>query len=151
MEKRTIISFTILFALTCLILGFSIVVPEFWIKSLSHWITPPTVALIMTLLIGLVLMDNLFELDNALVITLKKSRLKIEIQKYLVWAFLIVCFVSIILELVQFIIDRSNTSWLDPLIAIAGSIVGIILHIIGSKLLMKRVEFELERWEDNVL
>ena len=151
MEKRTIISFTILFAITCLILGFSIVVPEFWIKSLSHWIIPPTIALIMTLLIGLVLMDNLFELDNSLVITVKKSRLKIGIQKYLVWAFLIVCFVSIILELVQFIIDRSNTSWLDPLIAIAGSIVGIILHIIGSKLLMKRVEFELERWEDNVL
>ena len=151
MEKRTIISFTILLALTCLILGFSIVVPEFWIKSLSHWIIPPTISLIMTLLIGLVLMDNLFELDNSLVITVKRSRLKIEIQKYLVWAFLIVCFVSIILELVQFIIDRSNTSWLDPLIAIAGSIVGIILHIIGSKLLMKRVEFELERWEDNVL
>jgi len=28
---------------------------------------------------------------------------------------------------------------------------GIIIHIIGSKWLMKRVEFELERWESNVL
>ncbi len=151
MEKRTIVSFTILFVLTCLILGFSIVVPEFWIKSLSHWIIPPTIALIMTLLIGLVLMDNLFELGNSLVITVKKPRLIIEVQKYLVWAFLFVCFISIIFELVQFFLSSGATSWLDPLIVIAGSIVGIILHIIGSKLLMKRVEFELERWEDNVL
>ncbi len=151
MEKRTIISGIILFALICLLLGFSIIVPDLWIKYFSHWTIPPSIALIMTLLIGLVLMDNLFELGNPLVITLKESRLKIEIQKFLVWAFLIVCFVSIILELVQFFIDRSNTNWLDPLTAIAGSVLGIILHIIGSKLLMKRVEFELERWEDNVL
>jgi len=151
MEKRTIVSGIILFALICLLLGFSIIVPNLWIKSLSHWIIPPTIALIMTLLIGLVLMDNLFELGNSLVITVKKLRLKIEIQKFLVWAFLIVCFVAIVLELVQFSIDRSNTNWLDPLTAIAGSVLGIILHIIGSKLLMRRVEFELERWEDNVL
>ena len=151
MEKRTIVSFSILLALTCLILGFSIVVPEFWIKSLSLWIIPPTIALIMTLLIGLVLMDGIFELDKALVITLKKPKLKIEIRGYLVWSFLIVCFISIIFELVQFFLSSGAISWLDPLIAIAGSIVGIILHIVGSKLLMKRVEFELERWEDNVL
>jgi hypothetical protein len=150
-EKKTIISFTILLALTCLILGFSIVVPEFWIKSLSHWIISPIIALIMTLLIGLVLMDGIFELDKPLVITLKKPKIKIEIRGHLIWAFLIVCFVSIILELVQFFLSSGATSWFDPLIAIAGSIVGIILHIIGSKLLMKRVEFELERWEDNVL
>jgi hypothetical protein len=35
--------------------------------------------------------------------------------------------------------------------ALAGAVAGIVLHIIGSKCLMKRVEFELERWEDNVL
>ncbi|MCK5421937.1 MAG: hypothetical protein KAJ08_07230 [Deltaproteobacteria bacterium] len=151
MEKRTIISGTILLVFICLLLGFSIGSPGLCVKYLSHWAIPPAVALIMTLLIGLVLMDNLFELGNSLVITVKKPRLIIEVQKYLVWAFLIVCFISIIFELVQFFIDRSNTSWLDPLIAIAGSLVGIILHIIGSKLLMKRVEFELERWEDNVL
>ncbi len=151
MEKRTIVSGIILFALICLMLGFSIIVPNLWIKYFSHWIIPPIIALIMTLLIGLVLMDNLFELGNSLVITIKKSRLIIEIQKFLVWAFLIVCFVSVVLELVQFFIDRSNANWLDLLTAIAGSFLGIILHIIGSKLLMKRVEFELERWEDNVL
>jgi len=151
MEKRTIVSGIILFALICLMLGFSIIVPNLWIKYFSHWIIPPIIALIMTLLIGLVLMDNLFELGNSLVITIKKSRLIIEIQKFLVWAFLIVCFVSVVLELVQFFIDRSNANCLDLLTAIAGSFLGIILHIIGSKLLMKRVEFELERWEDNVL
>jgi len=71
MEKRTIVSGIILFALICLLLGFSIIVPNLWIKSLSHWIIPLTIALIMTLLIGLVLMDNLFELGNSLVITVK--------------------------------------------------------------------------------
>ncbi len=151
MEKRTIVSCVVLFALICLLLGFSIIVPDLWIKYFSHWIIPPTIALIVTLLIGLVLMDGIFELDKSLVIIVKKLRLKIEIQKFLVWAFLIVCFISIIFELVQFILSSGATSCLDPLIAIAGSIVGIILHIIGSKLLMKRVEFELERWEDNVL
>ena len=90
MEKRTFVSGIILFALICLLLGFSIIVPNLWIKSLSHWIIPPTIALAMTLLIGLVLMDNLFELGNSLVITVKKLRLKIEIQKFLVWAFLII-------------------------------------------------------------
>ena len=151
MEKRTIISFFILFVLICLLLVFLIVVPSLWIKYLSHWIIPPTIAVIMTLLIGLVLMDGLFELDDALVITLKKPKLKIEIKKYLVWAFFIVCIVSIILELVQFFLSSINTSWLDPTTAIAGSVFGIILHIIGSKWLMKRVEFELDRWESNVL
>ena len=43
-------------------------------KYFSHWIIPPTVAVIMTLLVGLVLMDDLFELDDALVITLKKPK-----------------------------------------------------------------------------
>ena len=151
MEKRTIVSCVILFTLICLSVLFSIVVPELWTKYFSHWIIPSTVAVIMTLLVGLVLMDGLFELDDALVVTLRKPKLKIEIRKYLVWAFLIVCAISIIFELVQFFLSSGAISWLDPLIAIAGSIVGIILHIIGSKLLMKRVEFELERWEDNVL
>jgi hypothetical protein len=105
----------------------------------------------MTLLVGLVLMDNLFELDHALVITIKKSRLKIEIRQYLVWAFLLVCLVAIVLEVVQFLLSQSTVNWIDPLTAIAGSVAGIVLHIIGSKCLMKRVEFELERWEDNVL
>jgi hypothetical protein len=151
MEKRTIVSGIILFVLLCLILGFSMVAPGFWIKYLSHWTTPPAIALIMTLLVGLVLMDNLFELDDAVVITLKKLKLKIEIRKYLVWAFLIVCSISVMLELVQFFLSLSDTRWLDPLTAIAGSIFGIILHIFGSKWIMKRVEFELDRWESNVL
>lgn len=151
MNKRTIISCVILFTLICLSVLFSIVVPELWTKYLSHWMIPSTVAVIMTLLVGLVLMDGLFELDDALVITLRKPKLKIEIRKYLVWAFLIVCFVSIVLELVQFFISHSTVDWLDPLLVIIGAIAGIIIHIIGSKVLMKRVEFELERWEDNVL
>ncbi|MBW2553085.1 MAG: hypothetical protein JRE20_02990 [Deltaproteobacteria bacterium] len=151
MEKRTVVSFTILFVLICLLLGLSLGSPNFWIKSLSLWIIPPIIALIMTLLIGLVLMDGIFELDKPLVITLKKPKLKIEIRGHLIWAFLIVCFITIIFELVQFSLSSGVTSWFDPLVTIAGSIVGIILHIIGSKLLMKRVEFELERWEDNVL
>jgi hypothetical protein len=103
------------------------------------------------LLVGLVLMDGLFELDDALAITIKQSKLKIEIKKYLVWAFLIVSTVSIILEIVQFSLSRDNSSLLDPMTIILGSLSGIIVHIIGSRLLMKRVEFELERWEDNVL
>ncbi len=151
MNKRTIISCVILFTLICLSVLFSMVLPAFWTKYFSHWIIPPTIAVIMTLLIGLVLMDGLFELDDALVITLRKPKLKIEIRKYLVWAFLIVCAISFVLEVVQFFLSSSNTSWLDPLTAIAGSVFGIILHIIGSKVLMKRVEFELDRWESNVL
>ena len=100
---------------------------------------------------GLVLMDSIFELDGKLLITLKRLNLKIEIGKHLVGAFLLVCGVAIILEVLQFFLSRSNASWLDPLMVITGAIAGIIIHIIGSKRLMKRVEFELERWEDNVL
>ncbi len=151
MNKRTIISCVILFTLICLSVLFSMVLPALWTKYFSHWIIPPTIALVLTLLIGLVLMDDLFELDDALVVTLRKPKLKIEIRKYLIWAFLIVCAISIVLEVVQFFISSTNTSWLDPLTAIAGSVFGIILHIIGSKVLMKRVEFELDRWESNVL
>ena len=151
MQKRTIISSIILFTLICLLVVLSVVISGLWIKYLSHWIILPAIALIMTFLTGLVLMDNIFELDDALVITLKEPKLKIEIRKYLVWAFLIVCSISIVLEVVQFLLSSSNTSWLDPLTAIGGSVFGIILHIIGSKVLMKRVEFELDRWESNVL
>ena len=151
MSKRTIVSFVILFLCICLILAFSLGNPAIWTKYTSHWIVTSVIALIMTLLVGLVLMDGIFELDKPLVITLMKPKLKIEIRGHLIWAFLIVCFISIVLELVQFFLASGATSWFDPLIAIAGSIAGIILHIIGSKLLMKRVEFELERWEDNVL
>jgi VanZ family protein len=100
---------------------------------------------------GLVLMDDIFELDGSLAIGLKAFKLKIEVKKFLVLAFLIICVVSIILELVQFILSQRNASFLDPMVIIGGSFLGIIIHIIGSKLLMKRVEFELERWEDNVL
>jgi hypothetical protein len=96
-------------------------------------------------------MDDLFELDGSLAITLKKLGLKIEIKKFLLLSFLIVCVVSIILELVQFSLSQNNASFLDPITIIVGSALGIVAHIIGSKLLMKRVEFELERWEDNVL
>ena len=151
MAKRTAISFCVLLIFICLLLGFSMGSPEFWTKYLSHWIVSPSIALIMTLLIGLVLMDNIFELDDSLVIILKKSKLKIEIKKYLVGAFLIVCIGSIIFEVVQIFISQAVTSLIDPLTAIAGSVFGIVLHIIGSSYLMKRVEFELERWEDNVL
>ena len=151
MHKRTIISCVILFTLICFSLLFSMALPSLWAKYFSHWIILPTIALIATLLIGLVLMDDIFELDDSLVVILRKPKLKIEIRKYLVWALLIVCAISIVLEVVQFSLSSSNTSWLDPLIAITGSVFGIILHIIGSKWLMKRVEFELDRWESNVL
>jgi VanZ family protein len=100
---------------------------------------------------GLVLMDDLFELNGTLAITLKKLRLKVEIKKFLVLSFLIVCVVAIILELVQFFLSQGNASLLDPIAIIGGSVLGIVIHIIGSMFLMKRVEFELERWEDNVL
>jgi len=151
MQKRTVISFGILFVLTLLLIGVSIGSPVIWTKYLSHWIILPFIAIIMTLLIGLVLMDDLFELDDSIIIRVKKSKLKIGIKKYLIWAFLIVCFVSVILELVQFFLSKNIVRLLDPLTIIAGAIFGIILHAIGAKLLMKRVEFELERWEDNVL
>jgi hypothetical protein len=100
---------------------------------------------------GLVLMDDIFELDGSVSIGLKVFKLKVEIKKFLVLSFLIICVVSIILELVQFVLSQSNANFLDPMLIIGGSVLGIIVHIIGSKLLMKRVEFELERWEDNVL
>ena len=151
MRKITIISCIILVILICLLLGFSIAAPGLWIKYFSHWTSLPIIALIITLLIGLVLMDDLFELDSSLIITPQKSKLKIEIKKFLVWAFLIVCIGSIALELIQYSLSQNNTSWLDPITVIAGSVLGIILHIIGSKLFMKKVEFEIERWESNAL
>jgi hypothetical protein len=151
MEKRTVISSIILVIFIGFLVGFSVAIPDLWGNHLSHWIITPLIALIMTLLVGLVLMDNLFELDHALVITIKRSKLKIEIRQYLVWAFLLVSAVAIVLEVVQFFLSRNTVHWIDPLTAIAGAVAGIVLHIIGSKCLMKRVEFELERWEDNVL
>ena len=151
MHKRTIISSVILCIVICFLVVPSMLISGFWVKYLSHRIILPTIALIMTLLVGLVLMDEIFELNGKLLITLKKLKIKIEIGKHLVGAFLIVCGVAAVLELVQFFLSSSNTSWLDPLMVISGAIIGIIIHIIGSKFLMKRVEFELERWEDNVL
>jgi len=145
------ISAAILLVLVFLLLVISMAFPGLWAKYLSHWIILPIFALIITLLIGLVLMDNIFELDSSLVITLKRSRLKIEIKKYLIWAFFIVCMGAIFLELIQFLLSQSNTSLLDPVATIGGSVSGIILHILGSKWFMKRVEFELDRWESNVL
>jgi hypothetical protein len=62
-----------------------------------------------------------------------------------------VCAVSFVFEAVQFFLSPSPLHWTDPLLILAGSLAGIVLHIIGSKWLMKKVEFELERWEDNVL
>jgi hypothetical protein len=151
MEKRTIISSGILLVIICVLLGLSIVTPGLWGGSLYHWIIPAAIAMVMTLLVGLVLMDKIFELDKPLVIRLKSPHLKIEIKKYLVWAFIIVSAVSIILEVVQFLLSGSSFIWMDPLLVLAGSALGIVIHIIGSKRLMKRVEFELEKWEDNVL
>jgi len=151
-EKRTLVSLIILVVFVCLLAAFSIARPGLWAGGgLSHWIILPVIALVMTLLVGLVLMDDLFELDKAIVITLKWSRVRIEIRKYLVWAFVLVCAFSVVMELVQFFFSRLHLSWADPLLIISGSVAGIVLHIIGSKWLMKRVEFELERWEDNVL
>ena len=149
--KKNYYQLKILFALICLLLGFSIAAPALWIKYLSHWIVIPLIALTLTLLIGLVLMDEIFELDDSVIITPRILQLKIEIKKCLLWALVIVCVGSIAMELTQCFFSPGNTGWLDPLTAFAGSMVGIILHIIGSKWLMKRVEFELERWEDNVL
>ena len=151
MRKRTLISFCILVVLICLLTGFSLSSPALWANHFSHWGIPPFIALLVTLLIGLVLMDDLFELDGSLAITLEKLGLKLQIKDHFIWAFLIVCLVSIVLELVQFFLPQADASLLDPLTIIGGSLLGIVLHIIGSKLLMKRVEFELERWEDNVL
>ena len=151
MKKRTVVSFCILFILVCLLIGFSLSNSSLWSNHFSHWGVLPSIALLITLLMGLVLMDDLFELDGSLTFTLKKLGLKVEIKKFLVLAFLIICLVSIILEFVQFFLSHGNARVLDPIIIIGGSVLGIVVHIIGSKLLMKRVEFELERWEDNVL
>lgn len=151
MKSRTIISFCILFILVCFLIGASLGSSNLWSNHFSHWSILPSIALLITLLMGLVLMDNLFELDGSVEITLEKLGLKVEIKNFLLLAFLIICFVSIILEFVQFFLSPGNARVLDPIIIIGGSVLGIAVHIIGSKLLMKRVEFELERWEDNVL
>ena len=151
MKKRTIISFCILFIVVFLLIGSSLDSSDLWANHFSHWSILPAIALFITLLMGLVLMDDLFELNGTLAITLKKLKLKVEIKKFLVLSFLIVCVVAIILELVQFFLSHGNASLLDPITIIGGSVLGIVIHIIGSKLLMKRVEFELERCEDNVL
>jgi len=149
--KRTVVSLIILVVFICLLGGFTIAMPGLWSGQLSHWIVLPAIALIMTLLVGLVLMDDLFELDAAVFIRLKKSNIGIGIRKYLLWAFFLVCAVSLVFEAVQFFLSRSPIRWADPLLIFSGSMGGIVLHIIGSKWLMKKVEFELERWEDNVL
>jgi len=151
MNKRTVISFCILLIFVCLLIGSSLGSSSLWGNHFSHWSILPSIALVITLLMGLVLMDDLFELNGTLAITLKKLGLKVEIKKFLVLSFLIVCVVSIVLELVQFFLSQGNASLLDPITIICGSILGIVIHIVGSKLLMKRVEFEMERWEDNVL
>jgi len=151
MKKRTVVSFCILIILVCFLIGFSLGSPSLWSNHLSHWSILPSISLLITLLMGLVLMDDLFELDGSVKFPLKKFKLTVEIKKFVVVAFLIICTVAIILELVQFFLYQSNANFLDPIRIIGGSVVGIVLHIIGSKLLMKRVEFELERWEDNVL
>lgn len=150
-EKRTQVSLVIFILLVCLLAGLSIAIPGLWAGTLSHWIVQPAIALLMTLLVGLILMDDLFELDKPVCIRITWSKVIIEIRKYLVWAFVLVCLFSVLMEVVQFVFSRHHMSWKDPLLIIAGSVAGIVLHIIGSKWLMKRVEFELERWEDNVL
>ena len=151
MKKRTVISFCILLIFTCLLIGSSLSNSNLWSNHFSHWSILASISLLITLLMGLVLMDDLFELDGSLAINLKILGLKIEIKKFLVLSFLIICIVSIVLEIVQFIFSQGNVSLLDPLTVVAGSVLGIFIHIVGSRVLMKRVEFELERWEDNVL
>ena len=110
MKKRTVISLGILFLFICLLTGFSLGSPGLWANHFSHWGIPPFIALLMTLLIGLVLMDDLFELNGSLAITQEKLGLKVEIKEHFIWAFLIVCLVSIVLELVQFFLSQGNTS-----------------------------------------
>lgn len=149
--KRTRVSLVILALFICLLGGVTVAVPSLWTNHLSHWMILPSIALIMTLLVGLVLMDDLFEMDTIVFFRLKKSHIGIGIRKYLLWAFFLVCAVSLLLEGVQFFLSGSYARWEDPLLILAGSMGGIVLHIIGSKWLMKKVEFELERWEDNVL
>ncbi len=149
--KRTVVSLIVLVVLICLLGGFTVAMPGLWSGQLSHWIVLPAIALIMTLLVGLVLMDDLFELDEVVFIRLKRSHIGVGIRKYLVWAFFLVCAVSFLLEGVQFFLSSPHLCWADPLLILSGSTAGIVLHIIGSKWLMKKVEFELERWEDNVL
>ena len=151
MKKTTVISFCVLLVFICLLIGSSLGSSGLWENHFSHWSILTSIALLITLLMGLVLMDDLFELDGSVAITLEKLGLKIEIKKFLVCSFLIICGVSVVLELVQFFLSRGNANFLDLLLIIGGSFSGIVIHIIGSKLLMKRVEFELERWEDNVL
>jgi hypothetical protein len=102
MKKRTVISLGILFVFICLLTGFSLGSPGLWANHFSHWGIPPFIALLMTLLIGLVLMDDLFELNGSLAITQERLGLKVEIKEHFIWAFLIVCLVSVVLELVQF-------------------------------------------------
>ncbi len=150
MEKRTIISGVILIVF-CVVLGVSTGITALWITYLTHWIILPTVALVLTLLVGMVLMDDIFELDKSLVITLRKPKVMIEIKQYLVWAVAIVGAGGWVVEAIQLFLVRSTVNWRDPLLIFAGAVAGIVLHIIGSRWLMKKVEFELERWEDNVL
>jgi hypothetical protein len=151
MRRRTIVSVVILSIVICFLVGLSMLISDLWVKYLSHWVFLSIIALITTLLLGLVLMDEIFELGGNFSIILERLKLKIEIGKHLVGAFFIVCGVAVVLELVQFFLSSRHASWSDPLIVISGAFTGIIIHIIGSKSLMKRVEFELERWEDNVL
>ena len=151
MHKRTVISFCVLLVFVCLLKGSSLGGSSLWENHFSHLSIPPSIAFLITLLLGLVLKDDLFELDSLVAVTLRPLRLKVEIKKHLIVALLIICFVAVILELVQFVLTQGRANLLDPMIVIGGSVLGIVVHIIGSKLLMKRVEFELERWEDNVL
>ena len=108
MKKRTVISFCILLVFVCLLIGSSLGSSSLWANHFSHWSILSSIALLITLLMGLVLMDDLFELDGSVAITLKTLGLKVEIKKFLVLAFLIICVVSIILELVQFVLSQGN-------------------------------------------
>ena len=98
MKKRTLISFGMLVVLVCLLAGSSLADSNLWSNHFSHWSVLPALALLITLLMGLVLMDDLFELDGSLEIALEKLELKIEIKKFLVCSFLIICAVSVVLE-----------------------------------------------------
>lgn len=118
--KRTAVSLIILAVFICLLGGLTIALPGLWTGHLSHWIVLPVIALIMTLLVGLVLMDDLFELDELFVIRLKKSHIGIGIRKYLLWAFFLVCSISFLLEGVQFFLSSRHLRWSDPLLILSG-------------------------------
>ncbi|MDX1777932.1 MAG: hypothetical protein R3339_03565, partial [Thermodesulfobacteriota bacterium] len=72
MKTRTLISFGMLVVLVFLLAGSSLADSNLWENHFSHWSVLPSLSLLITLLMGLVLMDDLFELDGSVEITFEK-------------------------------------------------------------------------------